>query len=522
MFRFLLRALLVVAAAPVLAAKPAAPDVLYYSGDKQLLFDWNYVPQANYYEVWFKANSGAAWAKFGERPSWNPHWVQNISAHLLNWADMRWEVKACNPSGCTGTGPIDIGSTIVLTPIFFTKAQPKNFDRLGETVAVSEDAQTAIASTWSQVIVFHRVGGQWKREAALQPARQEPGTVSSVAISGDGNVVVVGYPEELNYDEGVSDPPRGAVFVFRRNGSTWTEERRLVAPRGRLYGNSVGISEAGDRITIDYFRDEVEDANSATDILTRSATGWSTATIVNPGATYCTPNRLSGDGQTIARRCSYGGAVRAELLGAENAWGLRTSFPLQLPYSPTGYSWGPLAVNYDASTLVSPAYPAPVAESNYQAANWAPQAAVFRRTGSAWQQVATLKPDRFQYTNYSSRSLFGERIALSRNGEYIAVGDQHSTVQGLVEPPPTAQSGNFPHGGVYVFERNGNGYRLRRHVGVTTQSPNDADPILGGLAFGDAGKTLAIGHPGARSNGQGCCEGRNDTSLNHAGALWLY
>lgn len=521
MLNKILGALLVSATLPALAAGPAAPEVIYRGVTKQLQFDWNYVPRANYYEVWYQANASAAWAKFGERPSSYPHWDQNVSAHLLHWSEMRWEIKACNPSGCTGTGPIDLGSTVVLTPGFFTALQPKNNARLGEIISVSEDAQTAVAATARAIVVFRRVGGRWIREATIT-AGGSPAPVASLSLSRDGNLLVVGIPQERDGSESSADPAHGAVYLFRRTGSSWALDRRVSNPEGWLYGGTVHVAESGDRFIANFYRWSVSDATSATDIYTRNGDAWSTVGIVNPGATYCTENMLSGDGQKIARRCSYAGNTRLEILGAPD-WGGKSEFWLTLPSSTTGYVWGPLAVDHDATTVVSAAIPANTPETIYKPEQWQPEVVVLRRSGAmTWRQVATLRPDEFQHTQYASRTLFGQQLALSRNGEFVAVLDQHSTLPGLVEPPPTQQGGNFPRGGIYVFERNGTNYRLRRHVGVTTQAPNDARPVVGEIAFGDAGKTLAIGHPGSRSNGQGVDGGRWNTSLTDAGALWLY
>src|SRR5690349_9433603 len=81
-----------------LAAPPAAPQVTSGAGLKTLRFDWNYVPRANRYELWFKANNGASWAKFGETPSYRPRINSGVSAHLLDWTQALYHVRACNPS----------------------------------------------------------------------------------------------------------------------------------------------------------------------------------------------------------------------------------------------------------------------------------------------------------------------------------------------------------------------------------------------------------------------------------------
>src|SRR5882672_2515986 len=97
LFAFALTAL---AVSPVFAA---APVVTVGADIKRLTFDWDIVPRSNYYEVWQKPNNDAPYVKFFELKPWEPHAVNNISAHLLDWDQARYQVKACNPSGCSAS-----------------------------------------------------------------------------------------------------------------------------------------------------------------------------------------------------------------------------------------------------------------------------------------------------------------------------------------------------------------------------------------------------------------------------------
>ena len=61
-----------------------------------------------------------------------------------------------------------------------------------------------------------------------------------VSISGDYVVIGVGSDD----NNGLFDS--GSVYIFVRNGSTWTEQTKLVAPDAdhcRFFGWSVSISE---------------------------------------------------------------------------------------------------------------------------------------------------------------------------------------------------------------------------------------------------------------------------------------
>jgi hypothetical protein len=111
---------------------------------------------------------------------------------------------------------------------------PAGTSSLGDSVAVSSDGGTALVggpldnngagAAW----VFVRSGQTWSQQdklvgtGAIPPVKglgSEQGT--SVALSADGNTALVGGP----HDNGGA----GAVWVFGRSGSTWTQRQELTA-----------------------------------------------------------------------------------------------------------------------------------------------------------------------------------------------------------------------------------------------------------------------------------------------------
>jgi FG-GAP repeat len=124
--------------------------------------------------------------------------------------------------------------------------------QLGASVAISADGGTILAgapvddedvgTAW----VYTRSGSGWKRQGgALAPA---PTTVTvqfggSVSLSGSGNTALVGGAAN-NGDVG-----RGAVWVFTRDGSTWTQDGRPLTARGEkgvgAFGSGVAVSADG-------------------------------------------------------------------------------------------------------------------------------------------------------------------------------------------------------------------------------------------------------------------------------------
>ena len=48
-----------------------------------------------------RPNDGAAWVKMSSVPNPRNEIYHKVGAHLLNWEQVRYQVKACNPSGCS-------------------------------------------------------------------------------------------------------------------------------------------------------------------------------------------------------------------------------------------------------------------------------------------------------------------------------------------------------------------------------------------------------------------------------------
>lgn len=126
----------------------------------------------------------------------------------------------------------------------------------GTSVAVSADGNTAvvgatrdngsIGAAW----VFVRNGTVWSQQGAKLVGSGATGTTvyqgGAVAISADGNTVVVGGYGDNNY--------QGAVWVFTRNRTTWSQQGAKLVGTGASgfcwKGTSVAISADGNTILV--------------------------------------------------------------------------------------------------------------------------------------------------------------------------------------------------------------------------------------------------------------------------------
>jgi hypothetical protein len=91
--------------------------------------------------------------------------------------------------------------------------------RLGTSVALSADGNIAVVGGFAEdggvALVFTRTGGQWAQEKKLVGTGAVGKSAPSVALSADGRVVMLGAS---NDNGGL-----GAAWVFTRGGGYWTE-----------------------------------------------------------------------------------------------------------------------------------------------------------------------------------------------------------------------------------------------------------------------------------------------------------
>jgi uncharacterized protein (TIGR03437 family) len=165
-------------------------------------------------------------------------------------------------------------------------------------VALSSDGNTALIggpydnSAIGAAWVFTRASGVWAQQqelvgtGAIGTGAQQ-GT--SVALSGDGATALLGGPYDDPTGSGMKPPQGvGAVWVFTLSGSTWSQQTKLVGtPYSGLYGyqgSSAALSSDGN---IALSGGPGDDSNGAVWVFTRSGSTWTQngAQLVGSGAT---------------------------------------------------------------------------------------------------------------------------------------------------------------------------------------------------------------------------------------------
>jgi IPT/TIG domain/FG-GAP repeat len=359
----------------------------------------------------------------------------------------------------------------------------------GFSVALSADGNTAIVgapaedgyvgSAW----VFTRTGSTWTQQGGKLTGAEESGPGEfgySVALSSDGDTALV---------SGAGDAGgTGAVWVFTRAGSTWSQQGEKLTASGESgngwFGYSVALSGDGNTALIGGPLDE--NRAGATWVFTRSGTSWSqqgeklTGGGESGKGDFGFHVALSGDGNTAL----IGGVSDDNLAGA--AWvftrsgaswsqqGEKLTGEEESGEGEFGYS---VALSGDGLTAL---IGGPTDDAGAGAA-WA-----FTRSGSAWSEQG----EKLTGGEEGGAGEFGFSEALSSDGDSALIGGAGD--EGSV-------------GAAWVFTRSGGGWGQQ------------GEKLRGGEESGNGqyGFDVALSSDGET----GVVSGPND---NHAvGAAWF-
>jgi hypothetical protein len=354
------------------------------------------------------------------------------------------------------------------------------------------------------VYVFTRTGETWSQQAYLKASNTEAGDNFGLSVSLSGDILAVGAPWETSCAPGVNGnqvdngcTSGGAVYVFTRAGTTWTQQ---------AYVKSSNIS--------------------AQDLF-----GWSVSVSGNTLAVGA-PNEQSCatgiNGNQLDNGCGdQGNGAGAVYIftRSENVWTQEAY--VKASNTRIGHAFG-LQVSLDGDSLaVGAAAEGSCAtgidgdQSNNECVN-AGAVYVFTRTGATWTQQAYIKASNTNMGNpFGFGDVFGINVAL--NGDTLIVGArmEASCANGI--NGNQLDNGCGGAGAVYIFERTNNRWSQVAYVKpLATSDPNQlsvAREFGRWLTFD--GTTLAVG-----ASDDSCGTGFNPSpGLNNctgSGAVYLF
>jgi hypothetical protein len=382
---------------------------------------------------------------------------------------------------------------------------------------------------------------------------------NSVAVSGD--TVVVGAPYEDSNATGVngnqadnSAVNAGAVCVFVRSGTTWTQQAYLKASNtgaGDYFGTSVAISgdtvivgaygEASNAIGVNGNQDDnsAERAGAAY-VFTRSGTEWTQqaylkASNTGAGDQFGATVALSGDTVIVGANWESSNATGVNGDQANNslnmagaayvftrsgtAWTQQAYLKASNPGASDGFG---LSVGVSGDTAVVGAFyedSSATGINGNQTDNSATDsgaAYIFTRSGTTWTQQAYLKA-----SNPGANDFFGYSAAVSGDTVVVAASREDSNATGV----NGNQSNNSASdaGATYIFTRSGTTWTQQAYLKA---SNTGGTPGAFGEEFGRsiamAGDTLVVGAYGEDSNATGVNGNEADNSAVNAGAAYVF
>lgn len=316
------------------------------------------------------------------------------------------------------------------------------------TTALVGAPRRAISGAVDQgrVLVFTRSGTMWDLQATLEASDGAAlNRFGIAAISGDGGIALVG----ASHNSVGGNADQGAAYVFVRSGTAWSEEQKLTSSdgvAGDLFGDDVALSSDGTRAIVGARGADVDGTlgQGAAYVFRRSGTSWTeegklTASDGAAGVGLGTSVALTADGsRALAGAVSWPAAMSFRgaayvFLRSGTTW---TEEAILTASDGADEDWfgRELDISDDGGRALVAADRHDVGTNLDQGSVY-----VFLRTGTAWAEEEQLI-----VSDGAALDRFGFDVALSGNGSRAIVGAVDAVIGGEVE-----------QGRVQVFDRTG-------------------------------------------------------------------
>ncbi len=399
------------------------------------------------------------------------------------------------------------------------------------------------SGTSGAVYVFKRNSGSglWAQEAYIKPSSPSPLTDlcpagidfctndyfgASVSISnetlvvgasGDGSSLTTISHSAWPTNDGLKINS-GAVYVYKRSGSTWSQEAYIKA------GNSDTYDGFGSSVDIDNDTLVVGSPQEASNLKT-----------ISNGITSSTNNSNANSGAAYVYKRTSGVWQQEAYIKASNNEGLfYYGFGGSVSISGDTIAVGKPLDASAVNTITNSSLPASIDESQRGTG----AVFIYQRSGSTWVQESYIKPSRVDDGDIGTVGvsyLFGSNVSLS--GDLLianAVGDfnlQTTINNGTVNKFTVTNSPQT--GAVYVYKRNSNAWAQAAYLKSSNLLIPNADPEGDngyrnfGTAIGISGDTVVVSDYADRCTQTGVLNGPDPctapgTAHNIRGAAFVY
>ena len=416
------------------------------------------------------------------------------AVHLFRFDGITWNqeayIKASNAESEDGFGNVTLsgdGNTLAVS------ATAEDSGATGNNGDQSDNS----AADSGAVYLFRFDGMTWFQEAHIKASNTEAGDLfgSSVALSSDGNTLVVGARSEDGNGTGINGDQNnnsasisGAAYLFRFDGQDWFQEAYIKASNtegGDQFGESVALSADGTILAVGSIDD-------------------SRATGINGDQN---DNSAEGSGAVYLFRFDGMSWFQEAYIKASNA--------------EAGDGFRNVTLSGDGNTLAVSAIAEDsgatgiIGDQNDNSAADSGAVYVFRFDGMTWFQEAYIKA-----SNTGFEDAFGGAVALGVDGNRLAVAasEEDSNATGVGGNDIDNSAGNS--GAVYFFRFDGTDWY--QHTYVKASNTESGDGLGAAVALSSDGGRMAVGAPGEDSNTTGISSVQSDNSTPAAGAVILY
>jgi hypothetical protein len=344
----------------------------------------------------------------------------------------------------------------------------------GDTIAVGANGEDTTGTNSGAVYVFTRTATTWTQQAFLK-GPTNMGASYGASVSMDGTTLAVGA-----IGESTSETGSGAVYIYTGITDSWTLKNTLKAAypgSGDQFGSNISLSGEWLLIGAPY-------EDSAATAIDGDQTDNSAE---NAGAAYI----FSIEGKTNWEQVNY--------LKASNAQ--------------AGDNFGSSVATHNYIFIVGAPYEDSTAtgvdgDQTNNSASDAGAAYIFIPDWGTWKQSAYLKS-----SNTEADDNYGSAVAVYNNTVVVGAPWEASNASGINgDETNNDESGA---GAAYLYTNIGTGWQQKAYIKAS--NPTNFDNVGKSLAM--AGDSLIIGSPWEDGNGTG---GQTDNSVNGAGASYIF
>ena len=360
-------------------------------------------------------------------------------------------------------------------------------------VGVGGNQANNMAPDAGAAYVFVRNGSTWTQQAYLKASNPNANDWFGYSVAIDGDTIAVGAIGESSSATGVggnqlsnSLPSAGAVYVFQRTGTTWSNQAYLKASNtgdNDSFGEVVAIS--GDRIVVGAYREDSNASGVGGDGSDNSMPGAGAAYVfTRTGSTWTGPVYLKAAHPNADDE--FGGQVAIDGVGAAT----------RVLIGAKGESSG--AVGVGGNQLDNSA---PDAGAAY----------LFELVGGSWVQAAYLKP-----SNTDAGDVFGWSLDLDGDRLVVCSAGEDSVNPGI--NPDQSDNSQTTAGAAYVFAKVGGVWIQEAYI--------KSSKPLAGDQFGESvaldGNDLAVGAIAEDGASAGINGNQYDLTTKSSGATYVF